>query len=140
LIKSYLSAIFSESGKGDVAMATILIVESYPNLASLYYDILSEQGHRVLVASDLKEANALAAANEIDLVIMDEKLPNGGEEELTEKIKTIQPHVKGIVCPLDQFNQKAYRSLCDAGFLKSSDYTILQKKIENLARKISDED
>ena len=121
-------------------MATILILESYPNLASLYHDILAEQGHRVLVASDWKEANDLAAANDIDLVIMDEKLPHESEQELREKLKAIQPHVKGIMCPLDQFSPKAYRDLCDEGFLKTSDYTILEKKIQDLAKKISHHD
>lgn len=116
-------------------MSTVLIVESYPNLASLYRDILSENGHNVFVASSFKEAVGIAIANEIDFVIMDEGLPNGSEEELIEKLKTIRPNIKATVCSLTQSSPKTYRNLCDEGFLKTSDYTILQKKIDDLSKK-----
>jgi DNA-binding NtrC family response regulator len=115
-------------------MATVLIVESYPNLASLYRDILSEEGHRVFVASNCKEANDIALTKAIELVVMDEGLPDGCEEELIGKLKRIQPHIKAILCSLSQFTPKTYRDLCDEGFIKTSDYTILQQKIDNLAK------
>jgi DNA-binding NtrC family response regulator len=121
-------------------MATVLIVESYPNLAALYRDILSEEGHRVLVASNSKEAKDIALAKAIDLVVMDEGLQDGSEEELMEKLKTLRPNIKAIICFLDQFSPKTYRDLCDEGFLKTYDYTILQQKIDDLSRRISGHD
>lgn len=121
-------------------MATILIVESYPNLASLYRAVLSEQGHHVLVAASCKEANDIAAAEKIELVIMDEALPKGCEEGLLKSLKTIQPRIRAVLCPLDQFSPRTWRELCDEGFLKTSDYTILQQKIDDLSRKISSQD
>jgi DNA-binding NtrC family response regulator len=126
--------------KGDAVMSTVLIVESYPNLASLYRDVLSEEGHHVFVASSYKEANDIALTKEIELVVMDEGLPDGSEEELIKKLKRIQPHIKAILCSLSQFSPKTYRTLCDEGFVKTADYTILQQKIENLAKMSATED
>ena len=122
--------------KGGALMSKILIVESYPHLASLYREILEEEGHDVLVASDCREAADIAQANDIELVIMDESSPDKCADKLLRTIKTIQPNIKVIVCLLNQFSRKSYRELCDEGFIKSSDYTILQKKVGDLAKDI----
>jgi DNA-binding NtrC family response regulator len=131
---------FKRQDRGGVVMSKVLIVESYSNLASLYREILSEDGHQVFVASSSKEAKDIALSNDIDLVIVDEGLPDRREDELMGKLKTIQPHIKAIVCSLSEFSPKTYRDLCDKGFLKTSDYTILQKTIHNLAEKIPGRD
>lgn len=116
-------------------MANVLIVESYPNLAFLYSDILSEDGHHVFVTSGCREAKDIAQDNDIDLVIIDKSSPDKCAERLLSTIKSVQPHINAILCPLDKFSQESYRELCDEGFLKTSDYTILQKKITELAEK-----
>jgi DNA-binding response OmpR family regulator len=121
-------------------MARVLIVESYPSLAALYREILSEEGHQVLVASNYKEANDIAMTEEIDLVVMDEGLAGGNEEDLIEKLKTKQPHIKAVLCSLTEFSPKTYRDLCDEGFLKTYDYSILLKKIAELSQKTSGHD
>ena len=119
-------------------MSTVLIVESYPSLANLYREVLTEEGHRVLVASSCKQANDIVLTEEIDLVVMDEGLPDGSEEELIEQLKMIRPQIKAILCSLDQFSRKTYRDLCDEGFLKTFDYTVLQQKVDDLSRNASD--
>lgn len=119
-------------------MSTVLIVESYPSLANLYRDVLKEEGHRVLLASSCKQANDIALTEKIDLVVMDEGLPDGNEGDLIEQLKMVQPQIKAILCPLDQFSRKTYSDLCDEGFLKTYDYTILQQKIDDMSRKASD--
>ena len=118
-------------------MSKILIVESYPHLASLYREVLIENGHQVFVASSCREAENIARANDIELAIIDESLPAKCEEELLKTIKSIQPHIKAIVCPLNKLSRNIYRQLCDEGFLKTSDYTILQRKIDELVETIS---
>lgn len=118
-------------------MATVLIVESYANLASLYRAVLSEEGHSVFVASTFKEANEIAKAKEIELVVMDEGLPDGTEENLIKQLKIIQPHIRAILCSLSELSPTAYRDLCDAGFFKTHDYTILLQKIADLSQKTS---
>jgi DNA-binding response OmpR family regulator len=65
-------------------MSTVLIVESYPNLANLYRDVLTEAGYNVLVASNSKEANDLSMSQAIDLAVIDEGLRGGDEKELIE--------------------------------------------------------
>lgn len=121
-------------------MATILVVESYPNLASLYREILTEEGHQVLVASGWEEANDLSMTQEIDLVVIDEGLREGNERELIQKLKITQPRIKAILCSLTEFTQKTYRDLCDEGFLKTYDYTILLQKVADLSKKTSGRD
>ena len=121
-------------------MAKILVVESYPNLASLYREILTEEGHHVVVASNWKEANDFSLTQEIDLVMIDEGLREGNEEELIEKLKSNQPHIRAILCSLTELSPKTYRDLCDEGFLKTYDYTVLLKKIADLSQKTSSDD
>ncbi|MCF8145503.1 MAG: hypothetical protein K9N21_16435 [Deltaproteobacteria bacterium] len=118
-------------------MSKILIVESYPHLASLYREVLFEDGHQVFVASSCREAENIARDNDIELAMIDESLPAKCEEELLKAIKSIQPHIKAIVCPLNKLSRNIYRQLCDEGFLKISDYTILQRKIDELVERIS---
>jgi response regulator RpfG family c-di-GMP phosphodiesterase len=140
LIICSLKTSFSVGKKGGALMSKILIVESYPHLASLYRQVLSEDGHHIFVASSCREAEDIAHANDIELVIMDENMPNRCEEELIGTLRTIQPKISSIVCPLTELSRKRYRELCDEGFLKTSDYTILQKKIGDLTKKISGSD
>ena len=113
-------------------MANILLVESYKNLASLYQTILTDEGHHVLVVSDCEKAMEHALTAKFELV--DEGLPDRCEEELIRNLKKIQPHIKAIVCSLDEFSPTTYLHLCDEGFIKTYDYTILQEKIKRLAR------
>ncbi|MCG6878113.1 MAG: hypothetical protein LJE96_03035 [Deltaproteobacteria bacterium] len=116
-------------------MANVLIVESYPNLAFLYREILSDDGHQVFVTPSCKEAKDIAQNNDIDLVLIDKSSPDNCAEKLLRTIKTIQPRINAILCPLDKFSQKSYRELCDESFLKTSNYSILQEKISELAEK-----
>jgi CheY-like chemotaxis protein len=129
-----------QTGGGRFVMATILVIESYPNLASLYREILTEEGHHVLVASSWKEANDFSMTQEIDLVLIDEGLREGNENELIENLKTNQPQIKAILCSLTEFSPQTYRDLCDEGFLKTYDYTILLQKVADLSRKTSGRD
>jgi DNA-binding response OmpR family regulator len=117
-------------------MSKILLVESYPNLGSLYREILSEEGHQVFLTSSCKEAQTIAKNNDIDLVVIDKSSPDKCAEELLRTIKTIQPNINAVLCPLNKFSQKIYRELCDVGFLKTSDYTTLLKRISDLNRKL----
>jgi DNA-binding response OmpR family regulator len=117
-------------------MSIVLIVEPYPSLANLYREVLTEEGHSVLVASSSKQAIDVAPSEKIDLVVIDEGLPDGNEEDLIEQLKRLHPQIKAILCPLDQFSRKTYRDLCDEGFLKTFDYTVLQQKVEDLSRKL----
>lgn len=118
-------------------MATVLIVEDYPGVAFLYRDILSEEGHNVVVASSAKEACDIVETREIDLVLMNEGLPDGGQEELIRRIKGIRPGIKAVLCALSDSVPETDRNLCDSRFFKSCDYTKLLQEIRDLSAKIS---
>jgi DNA-binding response OmpR family regulator len=121
-------------------MSTVLIVESYANLAKLYRDVLTEEGHEVFVASNHEEAADIALKTEVEMVLVDEGPRDGSEEALITKLRGLRPSIKGILCSLSELSRETYRNLCDEGFIKSSDYTILQHKVNELSKKIGKDD
>ncbi|MDY3562233.1 PAS domain S-box protein [Gemmata sp. JC673] len=57
--------------------ATVLIVEDDPGIAALELDRLEEAGYRCVVAADADEALAALRAEDIDLILLDYRLPGG---------------------------------------------------------------
>jgi DNA-binding response OmpR family regulator len=113
-------------------MANILIIESYPTLGSLYSEVCEEEGHYVFIAKSGEEAIDIAMREHIDLVIIDERLPDIRSEEVIKKIKELQPHMKGAVCARSEFTQDNYVALCEESFFKDSGIS----KVEGKVRKI----
>ena len=58
-------------------MAEILLVEDEKNLRSLFQDVLSKRGHRVLCCDTLASARALLSKRLPDVMVVDVKLPDG---------------------------------------------------------------
>ena len=56
-------------------MATVLVVEDEFAIAKLLGDVLDEEGYRVLIASNGKQALELAKSTEPDLVLTDYMMP-----------------------------------------------------------------
>lgn len=79
-------------------MAKILIVEDDPALRKIYVNILTKEGYDVTAALDGREALALAAQNEPDLILLDMMMPNlnGIEFLRAYDIKGKHPGVKVI--------------------------------------------
>lgn len=121
-------------------MADILIVDSYRILGTFYQEILREEGHQVFVATNSKEAIDLASEHHIDVVVVEERLPDLQAEKLLHKLKQLQPHIQGTICTVTDFGRKAESDLCDESVMKTSDFSILQKKVKELLQRSSSPD
>ena len=62
-------------------MAVVLVVDDEVGIANLLFDVLSDEGHRVLVAANGHEALKRAEEERPDLVITDFMMPvmDGGQ-------------------------------------------------------------
>jgi two-component system, NtrC family, response regulator len=72
----------------------ILIVDDEAKLRSLLKRIISYEGYVVYEAPDLKTAGKVLAAEEIDVVVCDVKLPDGSGLDMTRTIKSGHPAVE----------------------------------------------
>ena len=121
-------------------MSNILIIESYTTLGSLYSEIFREEGYGVFIAKSGEEAIDIASRERIDLVIIDEKLPDIRSEEVIKKIRELQPHMKGAVCAISEFTQDTYVALCEESFFKDSDIYDLEEKVRKTISSTSSKD
>jgi DNA-binding response OmpR family regulator len=122
-------------------MANVLIVESYPPLGLLYCEEFEDEGHRVFLATSGREAEDIASQEPIDVVVIDEHLPDVKAEALIQRLKALLPQMQGPVCSVNELSEKSYGILCQDSYIKTSDVTPLKtavqrvlssKKFENL--------
>lgn len=118
-------------------MANILIVDTYPSIGLLYREVLQEQGHRVLVALSGEEALRLALCEPIDIVVLDDRLPDFEADELLRKLKRVQPHILGVLSVSSTFGSPINADLWDAIFVKTNDFGVLESAVERLCHESS---
>ncbi len=75
---------------------TVLLVEDEAAVRDLEHLILSEQGYRVLTATNGEEALRVASQHEghIDLLLTDVVMPQMGGTELAERLRRLRPDLK----------------------------------------------
>ena len=95
---------FSTSEHVTNTSAHILVMDDYEFVRELSVAALKSFGHKVDSAIDGKETiekylSAASSADPFDIIIMDLTIPGGmGGKETIEKLLTINPEVKVIVC------------------------------------------
>jgi len=103
----YLPAIEKEGKKPDepidevaVCSGTILVIDDEETILAVSRTILEKLGYRVLEASSGKEAVKIAedADLDIDLALLDLKMPDMDGTEIYPLIKKARPNLKVIVC------------------------------------------
>jgi len=109
VVRIYLPAVEAEEEKEDMpepvaelAMGegTILVIEDEKQLVDLFRQILERLGYRVLVAETGKDAVELAKTfdGQIDLALLDIKLPDMDGGRVYPLIMDARPDMKVIVC------------------------------------------
>ena len=110
----------------------ILLVEDHADSSAALKNLLGRRGHTVHVASDVRSALAVAAANSLDLLISDVGLPDGTGTELMSKLR--DTGVRGIAISGFGMRADVERSLA-AGFsqhlVKPLNLAALEEAIED---------
>jgi DNA-binding response OmpR family regulator len=115
---------------------TILCVDDDLSLLDLYQLELSEEGYRVIVAKDGKEALRKFVEESPDLVVMDICMPaKDGIETLAAMLggKRHMPVILNTAFP--QYRENFMTWGAEAYLLKSSDLTELKQKIREILEK-----
>jgi len=78
-------------------MSRILIVDDDPQLRKSFEKLLSEEEHTVFSASTGENGCRIVQSSQVDLVIMDVRLPRMSGIESFQKIKEIEPKLPVII-------------------------------------------
>ena len=86
-------------------MRKILIVDDDEKIRKIYRDLLSDQGYEVIEAPSAHYANERLLREDIDLVLLDIKMPGTDGSVMYEVIKMFHRNCKVIISsvyPLDE--------------------------------------
>ena len=76
---------------------SVLIIDDEDKLRILLSRIIGLEGYAVIEAATVKDGLKKLEKEEINVVVTDVKLPDGNGVELTQKIKSLFPHIEVIV-------------------------------------------
>jgi len=119
-------------------MANIMTVERSLSISWLYREILQQEGHRVFCAMRGKEAVNVAQKEDIDVVIVDERVPAFEAHGLLNELRRLHPRVRAILCTWGDFGLSVDTPLWDEIFFKNDNFTVLQGKVEGLCKEYAD--
>ena len=78
--------------------ATVLVADNDRAIRDLYKEVVESAGHRVLLAKDGKETLRKAVQEQIDLLILDVKMPYLDGIEVMQHLAKVYPELPIIVC------------------------------------------
>ncbi len=78
-------------------MARVLIVDDEPNMRRVLKSILVDDGHEVLQSAGLEEARARVATTGLDLVLTDQRMPDGDGLDLLATCAATAPGVPVVL-------------------------------------------
>ena len=78
-------------------MAKILIIDDDPNICKVLSDILRLKGYICVIAHTAREAIEEIEKNNVDIAVIDIKLPDNSGIEVLKKIKKISPKTEAII-------------------------------------------
>lgn len=114
-------------------MKTILVVDDDEPIRTLLTEELTEDGYRVITASNARDALKLVENEPLDLVILDIRMP--GMDGL-EALPRILGKKEGLPVILNtaysQYKESFMSWAADAYIVKSSDLTELKAKVKEL--------
>ncbi len=115
----------------------VLVVDDEEGIRFLYKEELEEEGCEVILASDGEEAlKHLDAASDIDLVLLDIKMPGMDGVEVLRRIKEKSKDIPVILSTAYPHYKHEFGTwACDAYVVKSSDLTELKEIIKEVLKK-----
>jgi DNA-binding response OmpR family regulator len=117
-------------------MKTILVVDDDEAIRTLLQEELEEEGYKVLIATNARDALKLVASEALDLVILDIRMPGMDGLEALPRILGIKEGLPVIMNTAYSQYQDSFMSwAADAYVVKSSDLTELKEKVKELIQK-----
>jgi len=115
----------------------VLVVDDEEGIRFLYKEELEEEGCEVVLASNGEEAlEKLDACGDIDLVLLDIKMPGMDGVEVLRRIKEKSKDVPVILSTAYPHYKHEFGTwACDAYVVKSSDLTELKEIIKEVLAK-----
>ena len=117
-------------------MKTILVVDDDEAIRTLLQEELEEEGYKVLIATNARDALKMVAAEALDLVILDIRMPGMDGLEALPRILGIKEGLPVIMNTAYSQYQDSFMSwAADAYVVKSSDLTELKEKVKELVNR-----
>ncbi len=114
----------------------ILIVDDEEGIRLLYKEELEEEGYEVELASSGEEALKKLDSGQMDMVLLDIKMPGMDGVEVLRKLKEKYKELPVILCTAyPHYKQEFGTWASDAYVVKSSDLRELKDKIKDVLRK-----
>lgn len=114
-------------------MKTILVVDDDDAIRMLIEMELAEEGYRVLTASNAKDALEMVQSEDLDLVILDIRMPGMDGLEALPRILGLKEGLKVILNTAYSQYQESFMSwAADAYVIKSADLSELKAKVKEL--------
>jgi DNA-binding response OmpR family regulator len=117
-------------------MKTILVVDDDEAIRTLLQEELMEEGYQVMVATDARDALKKVEKEQLDLVILDVRMPGMNGLEALPRILGLKEGLPVILNTAYSQYQESFMSwAADAYVVKSSDLTQLKAKVKELINK-----
>jgi DNA-binding response OmpR family regulator len=117
-------------------MKTILVVDDDEAIRTLLQEELEDEGYKVLIATNARDALKMVAAEPLDLVVLDIRMPGMDGLEALPRILGLKEGLPVIMNTAYSQYQDSFMSwAADAYVVKSSDLTELKDKIRELVNK-----
>ncbi|MDD1749474.1 MAG: response regulator [Methanothrix sp.] len=118
-------------------MEKILCVDDDPSLLSLYQEELSEEGYRVILAKDGKEALSKFAKEKPQVVVLDIRMPGMDGIETLNALLAKNRQVQVILnTAYPQYKENFMTWGAEAYVIKSSDLSELKHKVQEAMEKV----
>ncbi len=117
-------------------MKTILVVDDDEAIRTLLQEELEEEGYKVIIATNARDALKIVEKDPLDLVILDIRMPGMDGLEALPRILGLKEGLPVILNTAYTQYQESFMSwAADAYVVKSSDLTELKEKIKELVSK-----
>jgi two-component system response regulator (stage 0 sporulation protein F) len=117
-------------------MKTILVVDDDEAIRTLLKEELVDEGYKVIIATDARDALRIVEEEPLDLVILDIRMPGMDGLEALPRILGLKEGLPVILNTAYTQYQESFMSwAADAYVVKSSDLTELKGKVKELINK-----
>ncbi len=114
-------------------MKTILVVDDEESIRLLYREELEEDGYRVILASDGREALRQVKSDPPDLITLDIRMPGMDGIEVLQRIREMDTHIPVIMSTAyGEYRQDFSVWASDAYIIKTANLDELKKTIKRL--------